>query len=420
MDVNIKNASPSVNSRIAATQQSNYASKTLLAAALGYAMDGFDLLILGFMLPAIAASLHLSTQQSGALVSWTLIGAVFGGIVFGSLSDRFGRVRVLTWTILLFALFTGLCALAQGYRDLLLYRTIAGIGLGGEFGIGMALAAEAWPAEKRGRVSSYVALGWQCGVLLASLATPALLPYIGWRGMFVLGIFPALIAWFLRRKLHEPALFTDHIAQVKTSATRANAFALLVADVQTCRRSLGIAILCSVQNFGYYGLIIWLPSYLSKTLGFSLTRSGLWTAVTVLGMMIGIGIFGQLADRIGRKLAFLLFQAGAVVMVFAYSRMSDPITLLWGGAVMGMFVNGMIGGYGALISEAYPTAARATAQNVLFNIGRAVGGAGPVVIGWLALTYSFQAAVALLASIYLIDMLATLFLIPELKGSALE
>lgn len=106
-----------------------------------------------------------------------------GGILFGALSDRYGRIRVLAWTIVLFAVFTGLCAFAQGFHDLLVYRTIAGIGLGGEFGIGMALAAEAWPAAKRARASSYVALGWQAGVLMASLLTPLLLPLIGWRGM---------------------------------------------------------------------------------------------------------------------------------------------------------------------------------------------------------------------------------------------
>ncbi len=117
-----------------------------------------------------------------------MIGAVVGGFIFGTLSDNFGRIRVLTWTILIFAGFTGLCAFTQGYWDLLVYRTIAGLGLGGEFGIGMALAAEAWPAGKRARVSSYVGLGWQAGVLLAALVTPLLLPLIGWRGMFVVGL----------------------------------------------------------------------------------------------------------------------------------------------------------------------------------------------------------------------------------------
>lgn len=428
MEMNAKATAHPSGAEIAGSDRTSaYAWKALAGSAIGYAMDGFDLLILGFMLPAISLALSLSTGQSGALVTWTLIGAVAGGIIFGALSDRYGRIRVLTWTIVLFAVFTGMCAFAQGFWDLLTYRTIAGIGLGGEFGIGMALAAEAWPASKRARVSSYVALGWQSGVLLASLLTPLLLPHIGWRGMFLLGVVPALVAWFVRNKLHEPELFVRHADTHKRSnkrnnkgSNKANAFRLLVADGRATRTSIGIVILCSVQNFGYYGIMIWLPTYLSKALGFSLTKSALWTSVTIVGMMVGVFVFGHLADRIGRKPTFLIFQAGAVAMVIAYSQMTDPATMLWAGAAMGMFVNGMIGGYGALISEAYPTDARATAQNVLFNIGRAVGGLGPIVVGALAATYSFQVAIGLLASIYVLDMLATVFLIPELKGVELE
>jgi len=415
MAANMKSSALGGSSAPRVEQVGAYAWKALAGSAIGYAMDGFDLLILGFMLPAITAALHLTPGQGGALVTWTLIGAVAGGIVFGALSDRYGRVRVLTWTILLFAIFTGLCAFARGFQDLLVYRTIAGIGLGGEFGIGMALAAEAWPAAKRARVSCYVALGWQAGVLLAALLTPLLLLHIGWRGMFVVGVLPALLAWVMRNKLHEPEAFVQRATQPTS-----NAFRMLVADGRTARTSVGIAILCSVQNFGYYGIMIWLPTFLSKQMGFSLTKSGLWTAATVVGMMIGVWVFGQLADRIGRKPTFLLYQLGSVVTVIAYARLSDPTAMLWAGALMGMFVNGMVGGYGTLMSEGYPTAARATAQNVLWNIGRAVGGFGPVAVGALAAHYSFQTAIALLAGLYVLDMVATLFLIPELKGVELE
>lgn len=391
--------------------------KTLFGSALGYAMDGFDLLILGFMLPAISADLKLNPAQAGSLVTWTLVGAVFGGVAFGMLADRYGRVRVLTWTIVLFAGFTGLCAIATGYNDLLVYRTIAGIGLGGEFGIGMALAAEAWPARHRARVSSYVALGWQCGVLGAALLTPLLLPLIGWRGMFVVGIVPALAAWGIRSSLHEPEIFVRRTGSLPSFR---QALGLLVKDAPTARASVGIAVLCAVQNFGYYGIMIWMPGFLARELGFNLTRSALWTAVTVLGMMVGITAFGHLADRIGRKPSFLLFQAGAIVMVLVYFQLRDPMVLLWAGALLGLFVNGMLGGYGALMSEVYPTAARATAQNLLFNVGRGVGGFGPAVIGALATSHSFHAAVALLAAIYVLDMIATIALVPELKGRELQ
>ena len=340
---------------------------------------------------------------------------MIGGVGFGMLSDRLGRVRVLTWTIVLFAVFTGLCALAQGYWDLLVYRTIAGIGLGGEFGIGMALVAEAWPASKRARASSYVGLGWQAGVLLAAVVTPMLLPVIGWRGMFAVGLFPAIAAYFIRRSLHEPDVFVERSAK----APGASPLRLLVADAQARRSSLGLVILCSVQNFGYYGVMIWLPNYLSSRFGFGLTQSATWTAVTILGMAVGIYAFGQVADRVGRKPAFFGWMLGAAVMVVVYSWLTDPAALLVGGAVMGFFVNGMLGGYGALMSELYPTAARATAQNVLFNIGRAVGGFGPVAVGAVAAAYGFETAIALLALLYVLDILAMWFLIPERRGAEL-
>ena len=399
-----------------ADQIGSFAKKALMASAVGYAMDGFDLLILGFMLRAISAELHLTPPQAGSLVTWTLIGAVGGGILFGILADYYGRVRVLTWTILLFAIFTGLCAFAQGYWDLLVYRTVAGLGLGGEFGIGMALVAEAWPAKYRARGCTYVALGWQAGVLAAALVTPLLLPIIGWRGMFLVGLVPGLIAFAVRWSVQEPEIFLQRAKAQRGTMP----LGLLVKDAATARISLGMLILCAVQNFGYYGLMIWLPSYLSTRFGYTLTQSALWTAVTVLGMACGIWIFGQFADRVGRRPAFFTFQAGAFVMVLVYSQLTGATALLIGGAIMGVFVNGMLGGYGALLAELYPTEARATAANVLFNLGRGVGGFGPFVIGVLAATYSFTVAIALLATIYLLDILATAFLIPEKKGVPLE
>jgi MFS family permease len=404
------------SSAVALDRPDTHAKKALAASVVGYAMDGFDLLILGFMLGAIRADLGLTPAQGGSLLTWTLIGAVVGGIVFGMLSDYYGRVRVLTWTILLFAIFTGLCALAKGYTDLLIYRTIAGVGLGGEFGIGMALVAEAWPARLRARACANVALGWQGGVLVAALVTPLLLPHIGWRGMFLVGVVPGLVAFAIRLFVGEPQIFVEHAGRVRGLEP----LKLLIKDGATAKVSLGMLILCAVQNFGYYGLMIWLPSYLSGRFGYTLTQSAVWTAVTVAGMAAGIWVFGEFADRVGRRPALITFQVGAFVMVLVYSQLTDSTALLIGGAVMGVFVNGMLGGYGALLSELYPTEARGTAENVLFNLGRGVGGFGPLVVGALVAAYSYQAAIALLAGIYVIDIVATVLLIPERRGAALE
>jgi benzoate transport len=413
------NASEATFGIDAATESSVRRSRrnAILGSAIGYATDGFDLLILGFMLRPISADLGLSQAQGASLVTATLFGAVVGGFTFGWLSDRLGRVRVLAWTIVLFAVFTGLCALAQGYYDLLVYRTIAGLGLGGEFGIGMALVAEACPANERARVSSYVGLGWQGGVLAAAIMTPLLLPVIGWRGMFLLGILPALAAYVIRRTLHEPELFVAWRAE---KGSTQSSFRLLVKDAETIKLSVGMAILCSVQNFGYYGVMIWLPNYLSTRFGLALTQTAVWTTATIAGMAIGIFVFGQLADRIGRRVSFFIYMSGAAVMVLLYSRLTDPTALLLAGMVMGFFVNGMLGGYGALISELYPTAARATAQNVLFNLGRAVGGFGPLLVGLAATARGFEFAISMLALLYVVDLAAMWFLIPERRGAELQ
>jgi MFS family permease len=414
--VNVGQATLGVDDVATETSARRERRNAILGSAIGYATDGFDLLILGFMLRPISADLGLTQAQGASLVTATLFGAVLGGFGFGWLSDRLGRVRVLAWTIVLFAVFTGLCALAQGYWDLLFYRTIAGLGLGGEFGIGMALVAEACPATERARVSSYVGLGWQVGVLAAAIVTPLLLPVIGWRGMFLLGILPAVAAFVIRRTLHEPELFLNR----PKSGAQQSSFRLLVKDAETIKLSIGMAILCSVQNFGYYGVMIWLPNYLSTRFGLALTQTAVWTTATIAGMAIGIFVFGQVADRVGRRTAFFIYMTGAAVMVLLYSRLTDPAALLLAGMVMGFFVNGMLGGYGALMSELYPTAARATAQNVLFNLGRAVGGFGPLLVGLVASAKGFEFAITLLAALYVVDLVAMWLLIPERRGAELE
>ncbi|WP_346184526.1 MFS transporter [Streptomyces osmaniensis] len=394
-----------------------YGKKAVVASSVGYAMDGFDLLILGFALSAIAGDLHLDHGQAGSLTTITLFGAVLGGLLFGMLADRIGRVRVLTYSVILFAVFTGLTALADSYAEFAAYRFIAGIGIGGEFGVGMTLAAEAWPAAKRARATAWVGVGWQVGVLCAALVSAPVLTRWGWQGLFLLGTFPALVAVVLRSRLHEPEAFVKwRAARPKTAKVPLN---LLVADLKTARVSAGILVLTSVQNFGYYGIMTWLPTYLATQFGYSLTKSGVWTAVTVLGMIVGGLCFGQVADRVGRRHAFWIFQAGAAVSLLVYSQLSSSAALLIGGAVMGAFANGMIGGYGALIAELYPIEIRATAQNVLFNLGRAVGGFAPVCVAYVADATGFSTAIGLLTVIYLVDMVA-MFLIPDRRGAALD
>jgi benzoate transport len=404
------------------TEEERYGRKAVFASAIGYGLDGFDLLILSFALSGIIATFHLTDVQAGSLHTVTLLGAVLGGIVFGILADKFGRVRMLTYSVILFAVFTGLSAIAAGYTDLAIYRFIAGIGIGGEFGIGMTLAAEAVPARMRARATSWVALGFQFGVLAAALLSAPVISAFGWRGLFVIGAFPAVVAIILRKRLHESPKFLEKAqtdADNPTPKVKGNSLRLLVGSKKAVRVTVALIILTSVQNFGYFGIMSWLPRYLSTQFNLNLTNSSIWTAVTVVGMMSGIIVFGQLADRIGRRKTFWIFQIGAAASVLAYSQITDPTLLLAGGFIMGAFANGMLGGYGALMAELYPTEARATAQNVLFNIGRGIGGFAPIVIAVIASQFGFPFALGLLPAIYLLAFF-TMFLVPERKGAELN
>lgn len=382
--------------------------RALIAAMSGYAIDGFDIIMLSFMLPQIMQTLHLTSGQAGALMTWTLIGGAIGGILFGIAGDYIGRARTLSLAIIIFSFFTFLCAFSQGFSDLLIWRVCAGIGLGCEFGIGMALVTEYYPPALRGRVTSWVGMSWQFGVLAAALLTPFLLPYVGWRGMFVIGGTPAIMVWFVRHSLPEPEAFK------KTQLLKRKSFPLwdLFRNKNMCRKSFAILSLSTIQNFGYYGLMVWLPSYLVTHFHLSLSLSGVWTAFSVCGMISGVFIFGQLADRIGLKKSFLIYQCFAMLSVGFYALMTSAQTLLLAGFVAGFFVNGMMGGYGALITSLYPATIRSTAQNVLWSVGRALGGFGPAVFGLILAKTSYREALIILSSIYIMDFCITLFLVP--------
>ncbi|MBX6394815.1 MAG: MFS transporter, partial [Alicyclobacillaceae bacterium] len=236
-----------------ADRLSPYQWKVLWASSIGYAMDGLDLMILSMVLSAMISDLHITTAQAGGIATVTLFGAVIGGILFGVLADYIGRVRTFTWSILIFAVFTGLTAFAPNLTWVNIFRFVAGLGLGGEFGIGMTLVTETWPPRLRARATSGVALGFQVGVVLAILASMWVQPYFGWRGVFFVGIAPALFAAWARRSLKEPDLWQRKSAAVREKVP----LVLLFNSPRAAVTTLALTILCSVQNFGYYGIMTW-------------------------------------------------------------------------------------------------------------------------------------------------------------------
>ena len=409
------------------------------ASIIGYAMDGLDVLILSFAMAAIVSEFGLTLGEGGLIATYTLIGTVLGGYLFGIFADYFGRVHTFSLTIIIFSIFTGACAFADNVTHLNILRFLAGLGLGGEYGIGMTLVSETWPAAKRARATAGVAMGWQAGAVLAAILAAVVLPDYGWRGLFLVGVVPALLAAWARHGIKEPPMWVKRKEMKKELAARkergetltaaeeeqleeAKKFPLahLLASPSKTVTTLSLTVMTSVQNFGYYGIMVWLPMILMKEHGLTTKSMSGWMIVTVIGMIAGIYVFGYLCDRLGRKIPYLIFYICAAAMVYIYVNLGTPVALLFGGAFLGFFCNGMMAGYGTLLSENYTTDARSTAQNFIFNTGRAVGGFAPAIIGALAQSHGFSAAFALLSCVYVAAAVNVLFFIKDTRGTVIR
>lgn len=413
--------------------------KVMWASIIGYAMDGLDVLILSFAMAAIVSEFGLTLGEGGLIATYTLIGTVLGGYLFGIFADYYGRVHTFSLTIIIFSIFTGACAFADNVTHLNILRFLAGLGLGGEYGIGMTLVSETWPAAKRARATAGVAMGWQAGAVLAAILAAVVLPDYGWRGLFLVGVVPALLAAWARHGIKEPPMWVKRKEMKKALAARkANGDALtaeeeeqlaeakkfplahLFAGPSKTVTTLSLTVMTSVQNFGYYGIMVWLPMILLKEHGLTTKSMSGWMIVTVIGMIAGIYVFGYLCDRLGRKVPYLIFYVCAAAMVYIYVNLGTPIALLFGGAFLGFFCNGMMAGYGTLLSENYTTDARSTAQNFIFNTGRAVGGFAPAIIGALAQSHGFSAAFALLSCVYIAAAVNVLLFIKDTRGTVIR
>ena len=393
-----------------------YQKKTLFASTVGYALDGMDMMILGVCFSLISVSFNLSKTDLGTLTSVTLLGAILGGILFGVLADKYGRVRVFSWTILIFSLFTGLCAISPNYESFLIFRFLSGLGLGGEFGIGMTLVSESWPKHKRSRATSIVALGFQAGIILSTLTVNFVGQAYGWRWAFAVGVLPALFVAWTRKGLEEPEIWQNLKDQNKNEI----AVGKLFKTPKTTATTIGLTIACAVQNFGFYGLMVWMPSMIASELKLPFKDTLYWTISTTIGMSLGILIFGWLCDKFGRRPSYIIFLLISAISIWFYFQQTDMIILIIFGSAIGFFVNGMMGGYGALLAEHYPTDARSSAENIIFNVGRGIAGISQVLIAYFATVYSISYALALLSATYLLSAAAFVFLIPETKGKALE
>ncbi|WEV64801.1 MFS transporter [Bifidobacterium sp. ESL0732] len=384
-------------------EDKSYQKKVLVSSMLGLGLEGMDILLLSFALSSIIREFHISSAAGGVLPSITNIGMLVGGVIFGYWADRKGRIKVFTYTIFIFAIGTFLMAFAQSIAVIYVLRFIVGLGAGGEYGIGMALVAEAFPKERRGQMSAWITVGGQMGTLVAALLVAIVTPFAGWRGAFIFGVIPVILAYFVRRHLPETKSWQDtHAADVAQHVQPR--IRLLVNTPKTALITLGLTIMSAVQVAGYYGLMNWLPSMLEKKEGLSVSGSSLWMISTIIGMSLGMLTFGKLFDKFGSKVTYSVFLIMAGLSVALYAFVHNVFLMLLVGAVVGFFANGMNAGYGALISSFYPTEIRSFANNAIFNTGRAVGGLSPILVGYIIDRSGFTAALLCIGALYIVSL----------------
>jgi len=398
--------------------------RALFAAFLGWMLDGMDIMLFAFALPAIRAEFGLSGGAAGALASLTLVTSAAGGAFAGWLADRYGRKRVLIGSILVYSLFTGATATASSVTALAFWRSLVGFGLGAEWSAGSVLVAETWPARHRGKAIGFVQSGWAIGYLLAAGLAAIVIPTHGWRTLFLLGLLPALVTLWIRRKVEEPEVWRRAVAAARAAGSRVAAPAadpLAIFRPPLARLTFAATSLATVLLFAYWGLFTWMPAFLAGPVeaggaGLGLTRSAGWIIAMQAGAFCGYNLFGVIADRIGRRPTFLIFVGGAAAIVPAYGLLvGHPVLLLVLAPVLGFLGHGYFSLFGAMLAEIFPSSVRATAQGVCYNTGRALSAFAPFAVGAAADRIGYGAALALTSGFYLVGA-GLIFLLPETRG----
>ncbi|WP_283595135.1 MFS transporter [Limosilactobacillus galli] len=376
----------------------------MASTAAGFSLENMDIMFLSFALAPIIAELHISSAAAGWIGSITNLGMLAGGAIFGLVGDRIGRVKTFTYTIFIFAFATAAMFFAHTLPMIYTMRFLAGIGAGGEYGVGIALIAENFQPGLIGRLTSLAAIGGQVGAIFAAVMAAYIIPAFGWNALFLLGVIPVILTFFIRRHVYESDEFlVAHAHAVKTHEKIA--VSRLFATPALALQTLGLMVMTIVQIAGYFGLMNWLPSIVQKQQGLSVAGSSLWMVATIVGMSIGMMVFGTIMDNFGPRWAFGIFLLGSASVMFTILMVKSAVALILAGSLIGFFSNGMFGGYGAVISRLYPTEIRSTANSIIMNVGRAIGGFSSVVIGLLMDHYSLAVTMGCLSALYILSFL---------------
>ncbi len=396
----------------------------------GWVFDFYDLILFTFLLIPIGKELQLSNIQLSYVLGASLAATAIGGIIFGILSDRYGRKSVLQWTILTYSIGTFLCGFSASLWMLVVFRIVTGLGVGGEWATGQTYVGETFPARLRGRYGAMMQTGAPFGIVLASVMGGFVAPVIGWKASFFVSVLPALLVVYIRKELPESDMWEKRKQSVKDEgeATRREISAVTRQIIALFSRQFRVLFLKSFvlalfEMSAYWFTYSWLPGYLHQEREFSLAKSAEWMLVTQAGGMLGYLSFGYGADRFGRRPGFSVYAAimaiGLVMITVLWDTIVAFPAIILGCMFLVGFGTGMFSGLGPLFAELFPTDIRNTAMGSAFNLARGVQFFTPVVIASIADRYGLGGGISLAALFALLSGL-WIWTFPETKGKKLS
>jgi len=339
--------------------------RLFLFAFLGWTFDFYDLALYGFIKEVVSADLHIAHLAESWLGSIALATSGIGGILAGMLADRYGKRSLLALTVLVYSLGSLVCGLAPNAWVFLLGRGLVGLGVGGEWAIGHGMVAEAVESRFRGRASALLQAGEPVGVALAAAAGFLIMPLVGWRAVLIASSATAILALFIRRSMRLP-----------NEPTHRKGYGLVKAVRNGMGKHMFMAWILVVLKLGtYWTCYIWLPGFLRDRMNQGIGRSFAWILTAQLGQFLGMLTFGSFADRYGRRPAYsiysLLTAAALALLAFRWQWLSANPSFFWCTMLLLGFGSGCTAGFGALLSELFPTEVRSSAMGTTYNLGRA-------------------------------------------------
>lgn len=378
---------------------------------VAYMFDALEIILLSLALPAIRTDLGLTPAQAGLLVTATLLGIGISSVLAGYVSDNFGRKRALIGSLLVFGVFTAILAVVPNFAVFMAFRFVAGLGLGGVWGVVSAYVVETWPKESRGRAAAFVLSSFPLGGAVASVLSGVFLP--NWRLMFLFTgagvVLPIVIvaAFFKESAIWE----LDRSARACAGEVRRVSLAGIFAP-QVRRRTIIATVVCTLALTGWWGGSTWMPTYLGSERGIPTQTVAVFMTVLNLGMFVGANAFGMIADRIGRRDAIIVSLMGLGLTLPLYALNSNHTALLWLGPLFAFFA-GFVGLFGSYLGELFPTAVRTTGAGFCFNVGRGLSAFAPFGLAALAAGTSLSTGLLVCAGFFMAAGLCT-FLLPKL------